>query len=131
MPNVDVSLGNVYDLNKDFVKQLKPMTDMEIAAMYDKVTAWMKSKYSYYTLMCREKYDFTVFHCNWEYKTYTEKEMFDKTTKEIFDIAFSRGKIIEICQDERGTAYEFWLLIDDEVFLYLLFPYDAGVIEIY
>lgn len=130
MPNTELSLGNVYELNKNFVKQLKPMNDMQIAAMYEKIANWMKEpqRYTnlYYTLMCRERYDFTVFNLTTSESNKTE----EKTVKEIFDIAFERGKIIEICQDEQGTAYEFWLLIGDEVYLYLLFPYDNGVIEI-
>ncbi len=130
MPNTELSLGNVYELNKNFVKQLKPMNDMQIAAMYEKIADWMKEpqRYTnlYYTLMCRERYDFTVFNLTTSESNNTE----EKTVKEIFDIAFERGKIIEICQDEQGTAYEFWLLIEDEVYLYLLFPYDNGIIEI-
>lgn len=130
MSNSEVSLGNVYDLNKDFVKQLKPMTDMEIASMYNKIEEWMDEdprRYDfYYTFMCREKYDFTVFNLN----TCEQGNPNSKAVKEIFDLAFERGKIIEICQDENGAAYEFWLLIDDEVFLYLLFPYDKAVIEV-
>ena len=130
MPNTEVSLGNVYELNKNLIKQLKPMNDIEIAAMYGKIETWLRSDKQksnfYYMLMCREKYDFTIFNLNTSNSENPEYE----AIKEIFDIAFSRGKIIEICQDEHGTAYEFWLLIEDEVFLYLLFPYDQGVIEI-
>jgi hypothetical protein len=130
MPNTEVSLGNTYELNKNFVKQLKPMNDMEIASMYEKVADWMKEpqRYTnlYYTLMCRERYDFTVFNLTTSEDNNTEK----KAVKEIFDIAFERGKIIEISKDETGSAYEFWLLIGDEVFLYLLFPFDSAVIEV-
>lgn len=59
-----VSVGNLYDLNKDLVeKETKPLTQEELAVKKEMVHDFLiSSEAEYYMLLCNEKKDYTVFN---------------------------------------------------------------------
>ena len=74
-------------------------------------------------LLCRERYDFTVFHL---YELQNENPP-NIAAKELIKILQNRGYILSIEQEQ--DAFEIWLSIDKEVFAYYLFACDDWVIE--
>lgn len=114
----EVSMGDVYSLNKDLMKTMKPLKDFEIKDKVRPLKYNMNKKY--YCLMCREKYDFTIF------KIAPLAEKFEKV---LFECLTNRGEVLAIDTTEDENK-EIWLLIDGEAFVYYLFPYEEGVIEV-
>ena len=77
-------------------------------------------------LLCRERYDFTIFNFN---KGKTEFSL-THAIKDLEECLTNRGKIVSIeIVKENEIAYEIWLIVDDQAFVYYLFPYDIGVLE--
>ena len=74
-------------------------------------------------LLCRERYDFTVFHL---YELQNENPP-SIAAKELIKILQNRGDILSI--EKEQDAFEIWLSIDEEVFAYYLFACDDWVIE--
>lgn len=59
-----ISVGNLYDLNKDLVeKETKPLTQEELAIKKEMVHNFLiNNEAEYYMLLCNEKKDYTVFN---------------------------------------------------------------------
>jgi hypothetical protein len=122
----EVSLGNMYELNKTAVAAEKPLKSFEIKDKLRKVKEFFKdSNDKYFMLLCRERYDFTLFNL-------LNKNDLSLASgiKELKECLENRGAIISIDLTENKDAYEIWIKIDDEPFVYYLFPYDLGVIEV-
>jgi hypothetical protein len=61
---------------------------------------------------------------------YNKNDMsLNTTAADIDECLTNRGEIISIEPTENNDAFEIWLKIDDEYYVYYLFPYDLGVIE--
>lgn len=121
----DVELGTLYEANKEAYKQLTPPTDEEIDNQLTSIGAWFSSKYddTYFMLLCRELYDFTIFRLK-------NSEYFE-AIQEIKEVLQSRGTILEIAYSHDFHFYECWIKTDnDEVFMYAFFPCDDFVIEV-
>lgn len=115
----------LYDLNKQGYLTLPDMSTEDISNAKKKLTNLIDEiRSSYYMLLCKERSDYTVFSIYFDYKDSTSM-----ATEEIFSIVESRGKIrgVEFNDDE---TIDFWVLIDEEVFMYKLFDYEWGVIEV-
>ena len=118
------TLGTLYDINKQVIKNYKPLSKNKIGKIMNQMQEWIKEQNNeYYMLLCKEKSDYTVFRHVHKYLPYS-------LSKEIIEIAEERGAIVSIEQDKLTNAIEFWIKIDDEVFMYLLFGYDFGVVEV-
>ena len=122
----ELNLGTLYEANKQIMKTQKPILPMEEASIQEKVAEWFNWKIdSYAMLLCREQYDFTVFHLY-------EKENPNPpavAAKELMECLHNRGEILSMEALEDG-AWEIWLMIDDEPYVYYLFKYDDAVIEV-
>ena len=124
----EVSLGTLYNLNKTAILKEKTLKDFEIKDKIRKIKDNFiveKGYYSnsYYVLLCREKYDFTVFRFN------------KANNEEPFEIAFydcltNRGDIKSI--DFVDNAVEIWIVDREkkEAFVYYFFSYNKGVLEV-
>lgn len=124
----DVSLGTLYDLNKQAVLKEKKMTIAEITKIKPNLEEWFNWHIDGYAiLLCRERYDFTVFHL-YEKQNPNPPKI---AVEELIDLLKSRGKIISIEKDSNtiNNAWEIWLEIDKEAFAYYLFGCDDWVIE--
>lgn len=118
---------NLYDLNKQGYLTLDNMTTSEIDNAYEKLMNHLSAtcyQTEYFMLLSNEKRDYTVFA--FDRGTASRRDL----VSEIFSIVLSRGKLKAVEFNEDNTV-DFWVLIDDECFMYKLFDYDFGVIEIY
>ena len=113
----------LYEMNQQIMAQQPALSKEDINAARETFNDFMtKERMShgdtYFMFLCREKYDYTVFH----FKNYN----LDKCWKNLIDIAQNRGRIKGIDISENGDMLEIW--IEDHA--YYLFAYDWGVIEI-
>ena len=129
LKSYDVSMGTLYDLNKNVIlQQNQQMSKEEIKKVSEDIENWFNQIIDGYAmLLCRERYDFTVFHL-YELENPNPCKI---AVSELIDLLKFRGKIMSI---EKSTtafnnAWEIWLKIKDDVFVYYLFPCDDWVIE--
>ena len=120
------SIGmNIYDMNRQIIGQLAPLTDEELAKKKALVRAFItNTKNKYYMLLCRDINYYTIFAMDIYLNTndILEDVMFDECiTKYLGDI-----KAVEITED--GGAIEIWYTAHDDTYVMYFFPYDAGVV---
>lgn len=121
----DVSLGNLYDINKQLMATMLEMTDAEINLITPQLEEWFNWKLDGYAmLLCRERYDFTVFHLYEKQNPYPQKV----AVSELFELLKERGKILSIEKADE-SSWEIWIKIDEEAFAFYLFGCDEWIIE--
>lgn len=119
---------NLYQMNKDLVKGLKSMTNMEINKALEKVQAWFEPNFKYYALLNHEQHYFTIFHdCNYKNPNKTS-EAFLRALKDILMNWYGDNDIRAIDVQEDG-AVEIWGMWNGEPTVAYLFPYDQGVVD--
>lgn len=122
----EISIGNIYDINKQAMIFEKPLKNFEIEDKMREIKSFLNNcNDKYYMLLCRERYDFTIFAFN----NYKRKEDLDNGSKDLQECLENRGIIYSIDLTESKNAYEIWLKIDNKFYIYYLFPYDQGVLE--
>ena len=115
----------LYDLNKQYMKNQKPMTHLEIAAKQLKLEDWFnKTLDGYAMLLSNERHDYTVFHL---YESQNENPC-AIAASECIGCCTDRGQLISIDQND-DKNWEIWIRINGEDFMYMLFPCDSFVIE--
>lgn len=121
----DVSLGNLYDINKQLMVTMPEMTDAEIDLITPQLEEWFNwTLDGYAMLLCRERYDFTVFHLYEKQNPYPQKV----AVSELFELLKERGKILSIEKADE-ISWEIWIKIDEEAFVFYLFGCDRWIIE--
>jgi hypothetical protein len=125
----EVSLGTIYDLNKQVMAKEKPLKKAAINDLKKKLEDWFNMQIDCYAmLLCRERYDFTIFHLY-------EKENVNPpriAANELIDVLNNRGEILSIEKDGQnicGGGWEIWIKIGEEAFAYYLFNCDDWTIE--
>ena len=124
----DISLGTLYDFNKQIMLKQKHLTKTEMQKIKIDLEDWFNWQIDGYAmLLCRERYDFTVFHL---YEKQNQNPC-AIAVKELLDLLKNRGNIISIEKDSNviNNAWEIWLEIDGEAFVYYLFNCDDWVIQ--
>lgn len=123
----DIEFGSLYDLNKQAMLKEKRMTKAEIEKIKPELEKWFNwTLDAYAMLLCRERYDFTVFHL---YKKQNKNPPAVATSELIDLIQNYRGILLSIDKDEYNNAWEIWIKIKGEPYLYYLFRCDDMVIE--
>lgn len=114
--NVNVSL---YDINKQIISQMPDISIEEARKILDDYQ-WTHASTSYFGFMSFEKHYFTIFH-----RTENKQDsMFAAIALEcIQNIGLLKTLNIE------NETLEVWLNIGDEIYQYLIFPYDEGVVN--
>lgn len=101
----DVSLGTLYDFNKQLILRQGKLTGKKIESIKKELEDWFNWQIDGYAmLLCRERYDFTVFH------------LYEKLNRnppavaanELIDILKNRGKILSI-EKEDNDKWEIWI----------------------
>ena len=122
----NVSLGTLYDFNKMVMATQSPLTKNEINEKLQSLEDWFNLRIDGYAmLLCRERYDFTIFHL---YELQNENPP-SIAAKELIEILQNRGDILSIEKENNTSTFEIWLKIDEEAFAYYLFACDDWVIE--
>lgn len=122
----DINLGNLYEMNKEAMRKEKPLTNAELTVAYQNIMGYFKDyNNKYFMLLCRERHDYTVFN-------FTDKKAdnLKEAKAAIKDCCRNRGTVLSIEPTEDKIAFEIWLKIEDEPYVYYLFPYDSGMIEV-
>lgn len=130
-PTSNVTLGNLYDMNKQIMDKEPPMESETIYEKGIQIETWLE-KYGtnkYFMLLCHEQRDYTVFNLD---KTSTWAQI------PALNIRLAREDVLE-CLTNRGTllaadlqpddVWEFWIRNDEGSFAYYFFPYGAAVLE--
>lgn len=122
----EVTLGNLYDFNKQAIAQEQPLTYNQIEKIKPSLQEWFNWQVDGYAmLLCRERYDFTVFHL-YEKQNPNPPEV---ATKELIELLKERGTILSIESITNNTVWEIWIKIGKEAFAYYLFNCDNCIIE--
>lgn len=126
----ELSLGNLYEFNKNAMSQFDPMDAIlfhrKVNNIADVMVRASESGQHYWMLLCHDRRDFTLFNI-----IAVSDGSLKPVVDEMLPTLQNRGQIIEIEQQPDG-AYEIWIRDPEskENFAYYLFPYDAGVIEV-
>lgn len=122
----EIEFNTLYGVNQELYKQIASPSDAEIDRQLSKLGAWLSVKFqnTYFMLLCREKYDFTIFKL--------ENSQYFEATKELKEVLQSRGTIIEIVFSPEHQFFECWVRDEEteEVSMYAFFPCDEWVITI-
>lgn len=123
----DISLGTLYEMNKQIMLKQPPIGNLELDNVKLDLEQWFNWQIDGYAmLLCRERYDFTVFHL-YELQNPNPPRV---ATNELIDVLKNRGKILSIEKDTNNDkAWEIWLKIDKEAYAYYLFNCDDFVIQ--
>ena len=124
----NVSLGTLYDFNKQMMLKQGKLSKSKLKTIEPELEEWFNWQIDGYAmLLCRERYDFTVFHL-YEKQNLNPPEV---AVTELIDLLKNRGKILSIEKDSNvmNNAWEIWLEIDGEAFAYYLFNCDDWVIQ--
>lgn len=111
---------NLYDLNKNIVNQLEPLTQEQIAeTIKAKINFDMKTN-NHFMLLSNEYHYYTLF------EKHPDAEL--SFVDSILDIIQDLGKVYSI--DEVNDGIEFWIkpINCAEPIIFMLFPYDRGVV---
>ena len=122
MANVEFSN---YEIHKQLYASMAAHSNKTINERYVSIGAWFSTHpaSNYYTLMCREIYDFTVFHFN--------NMNYDKGIQEVKKTLLSRGEVLDINYSQENDTYECWIKCKDgEIRMYLLFDSNFMVVEV-
>ena len=127
----EISLGNLYEINKQLMEKEPVMSELAIADARSHIRRWLENKFSskYFMLLCHELRDYTVFNLD---KTNSWKKIPTaislQVAKDIVECMTNRGQILAINQQE-GEVWELWIRNTDGCFAYYLFPYGEAVLE--
>ena len=122
-----VSLGTLYDINKNAMKSIKELSYEERVAKRKLVEDFITDTHNhYYMLLCNDRRDFTIVTLD----VADEEKRAAAAFTVVDECLVNRGKIKAIDLTEHKDAIEMWLNIDDEEFCYYFFPYDNAIVEV-
>ena len=115
---------NMYEFNKVNMAQVKPLDPIWLNRRLKEVAEYMYSENCYWMLLCRERNDYTVFALLGHYGV-------SELSKELSECLLNRGLITDFTQRDDGN-YEIWIRDQEtkENFVYYLFKYNEGIIEV-
>ena len=120
----EVSLGTLYDINKNLMKKEKKLSYPVLTNKLKQVTKFFKNNKMYFMLLCNEAKDYTIFKIN-------NHASAEKATEELKECLLNRGEILGISKvDEIQEAFEIWIKTNNDAYCYYLFPYDEAIIEV-
>lgn len=126
----------MYQMNKDLIKNLKKMTNMEINIALNKVYDWYleclnhNPRATYWALLNHEKHYFTIFTRDRKKHVVSSAEEAKNFITELKDLLmnyYGDNDLRAIDVDTNG-AIEIWGIWDKEPTVAYLFPYDEGVV---
>ena len=114
---------NLYDLNKNIIDQLDPLTANEVSMKMGLINEYyQKANNTYHMLLCRDFNYYTIFN-------YDSMLSFPDFPSAICTIITELGEVYSIELLEDG-AMEIWIKPtgEESPYAFYLFPYDAGVV---
>ena len=120
----EIAMGNLYELNKEAMKKVKSIDFAGLTTGKKVIKAMFAEKISrYFMMLCREKADYTVFEI-------PDMTYAGEMAQECIDCLKNRGTILSIERENpEVSAIEFWIRgLDNENYMYMLFPCDAMIV---
>ena len=114
----------LYELNRQFVSQLPPLTEEDLKDRRDMVDNWINKDVEFYLLYGREISYFTLFHRS------DDESITETMTDIVFDCLNQIGIVMsmDVVVEMEEPAIEIWVkLPDDFVTVMYLFDYTKGV----
>lgn len=114
---------NLYDLNKNVISQLDPLTPNEITMKMGMIEEYyINTNNTYHMLLCRDFNYYTIF-------TYDSMLSFPNFSGAICTIITELGEVYSIEVNGDGVL-EIWIKPtgEESPYAFYLFPYDAGVV---
>ena len=121
----DVVMGTLYDLNKSAMSAAKTLNIKETIEKNDKELFKFFSMNKYSMLLCNEQKDYTVFAMT---SNKGRDSQVETAKEELYTCLSNRGELLSFEKTEDGIAFEIWLRINEEIFVYYLFPYNEAVL---
>lgn len=127
MGETEISL---YDMNKQVMEQFTPLSEDKLNEEIGNIAAWMSFEADcYFMLLCRERSDYTLIHFT------TQAKKIYEAGQQLKEALLNRGQVLSIDYNHalmpgELRSYSIWVRIEDENYLFYLFPYDMGVIEV-
>lgn len=123
--STELEIG-LYELNKQIMDNVKVDPEKikeDCAAAARDIISRRKNKQDYWMLLCRERYDFTVFVLS--------SDNAEELESSLSECLRNRGKILEIVRLP-DKNYEIWIKDSstDENYVYYLFDYNQAIIEV-
>ena len=114
---------SLYEINKNLISQLTPYTPEQITALKQAITKWDNTNVKYYMLLNNDKHYYTILYHD-ETKEHND---FSTLGDSVIDLLQEIG--YDIMQEEFTDGHcEIWVKDNEDTLVYLLFPYDQGVI---
>ena len=117
---------NMYQMNKDLVKGLKKMNNMEVNKALEKVVDWFNPTETHYALLNHEHHYFTIFEID-DTSLVGNPQSFIKEVKDIL-MNYYGDKDLRAIDVQDDGAVEIWAMWDGEPTVAYLFPYSQGVV---
>lgn len=119
---------NLYDLNKNLMNQMEPWPKERLWQEGNDIIFKFFTTEPYdkhYMLLCAEYHYYTIFDGD------ADADATDDFTSTVLGIVEELGPVYSIDKTEDGDALEFWIkpLNQPEPLVFLLFPYDRGVVR--
>lgn len=121
----ELNLGTLYDFNKEAMKNEKPLDPIQFNVQTKEVCVEMQEREAqYWMLLCHERRDYTIFNI-------IACQDIKDIECELRPTLQNRGIILSI-EKQSDENWEIWIrdMETGENFVYYLFPYDNGVIEV-
>lgn len=117
---------SLYDLNKTVMNQLPQYNEEQLKELEEKINNWENDfrglGIHYYMFLCNDIHYYTIF-------SYTESSTAEFPSLGNSVIQIMKENNYTIHADEYCTDHlELWIKIEDEIYDFLLFPYDQGVV---
>ena len=123
----EMNMGNLYDFNKNAMKQEKPIDAILANKRLSKISREMKENGNYYFMICPDNRQYIMFHVD-------EKSTCYNVQDELTEVLNNRGKLIDIdMTNSDKQIWEFWIedKFTNELYMYQLVNYSKDIIECY
>ena len=121
----EMNMGNLYDFNKNAMKQEKPIDAILANKRLSEISREMKEKGNYYFMICPDNRQYIMFHVD-------EKSTCYNIQDELTEVLNNRGKLIDIdMTNSDKQIWEFWIedKFTNELYMYQLVNYSKDIIE--
>ena len=132
-PVTPIAQVTMYQMNKDLVRTLKSMSNMEVNAALDKVKQWYEDYMKdnddlcyHFALLNHEKHYFTIFQKD-PIDGDRNSDSFIRELKDILTNYYGDKDLRAI--DVLDGVVEIWAMWDGEPTVAYLFPYEEGVVD--
>lgn len=125
-----VEMGNLYDMNKQIMLNEPKISEDRLVEVVSQLYTWItdRTNQHYFMLLCHERRDFTLFNIQPKGILGTTIGQVNTMVNDIIECMTNRGTLLAADLQDDG-AWELWLRIEDECFVYYLFPYGEAVLE--